>query len=964
MAVPANRAKIRLVRGTYANILAGIADLVDGELCYAKDQNKLYMVEETSLTPLDYLQLEDVEEAVQDAIAEALAGGTGIEIDYNDEENTITVTLADTEVTAGEYGSSTEIPVLTIDQQGRITVASTASISTTLSVAADGETSDSIELADDILTISGGTGLTSSVENKTVVIDLDDTGVTAGSYGSTTEIPVITVDGQGRITEASTSTISTSLSVLGDEGEETVELGDESLSILGGTGISTSAADDAVTIDLDDTAVTPAAYGAADSVASFTVDQQGRITDASDIAIAITHEAVTDFNEAVRESAGLDQTFEPMGFANRLDSAISFNSATRVFEIEPVADSYDIWVKGIKYTITEPLTATVTDVTGIYYISFGSTGSLQIKNVYFDWESDAPIAFIYWNATTQTAPFFADERHGITMDWATHEYLHRTRGAAFANGFSISNFNTTGDGSLDSHAQIDLGGGTFFDEDLEINVLHRNDPTPNTWEQDLQGPARIPAFYLIGTEWYKDAATDFPLKQGTLRPQYNLLSGGSWSTADVGENRYFNIYITATNNLNEPVIAIIGQEEHVNIGSAQASQFSSLTLTQFPTTEFRPLYKLTFQAGNYGNSVNARLREVSDIRGIQAVGGTSGIASDHGLLSGLGDDDHLQYLHVTEDRTGVTANISTTGTLKTTNSTASTSSATGALVVSGGAGIGGDLFVDGNLTISGDTVTINAETIVVEDKNIQLGTVSSPSDATADGGGITLLGSTNKTINWLDATDSWTFSENIDIANTKAYYINGQSVLSSTALGAGVISSSLTSVGTITTGTWNGSTIGTAYGGTGLTSYTQGQLLVGTSTGGLAASTLTEGANISVTNGDGSITISATDTTYTAGDGLNLSGTEFSAALKANGGLVIESNNIAVDLGASSITGTLAVADGGTGVGTITKGSILVSNEENVLSALDGGGMSDGILVYDSASDIISWATEIDGGSY
>ena len=51
----------------------------------------------------------------------------------------------------------------------------------------------------------------------------------------------------------------------------------------------------------------------------------------------------------------------------------------------------------------------------------------------------------------------------------------------------------------------------------------------------------------------------------------------------------------------------------------------------------------------------------------------------------------------------------------------------------------------------------------------------------------------------------------------------------------------------------------------------------------------------------------------TAGDGLDKSGNEFSVDLKSNGGIVIESTEMAVDLGASSITGTLAVGDGGTG---------------------------------------------------
>ena len=73
---------------------------------------------------------------------------------------------------------------------------------------------------------------------------------------------------------------------------------------------------------------------------------------------------------------------------------------------------------------------------------------------------------------------------------------------------------------------------------------------------------------------------------------------------------------------------------------------------------------------------------------------------------------------------------------------------------------------------------------------------------------------------------------------------------------------------------------------------------------------------------DGSITVGTTSLAFTqfsgagnitAGDGLQKSGNTLSADLKANGGLVIESSEIAVDLAASSITGTLAVADGGTG---------------------------------------------------
>ena len=86
----------------------------------------------------------------------------------------------------------------------------------------------------------------------------------------------------------------------------------------------------------------------------------------------------------------------------------------------------------------------------------------------------------------------------------------------------------------------------------------------------------------------------------------------------------------------------------------------------------------------------------------------------------------------------------------------------------------------------------------VDDKNLLLGS-GAANDAAADGGGITLeSGDGNKTINWVDSTDSWTFSENVDLAATKTYKINNVDVLTSTTLGSGVVNSSLTSVGTLT----------------------------------------------------------------------------------------------------------------------------------------------------------------------
>ena len=101
-------------------------------------------------------------------------------------------------------------------------------------------------------------------------------------------------------------------------------------------------------------------------------------------------------------------------------------------------------------------------------------------------------------------------------------------------------------------------------------------------------------------------------------------------------------------------------------------------------------------------------------------------------------------------------------------------------VITGGVGITGTTTIAGDLTVTGTTTNINTTNLVVEDKNIVLADVASPTDVTADGGGITLKGATDKSLNWVDATDAWTSSEDFNLLTGKVYEINGSTVLSST----------------------------------------------------------------------------------------------------------------------------------------------------------------------------------------
>jgi hypothetical protein len=222
----------------------------------------------------------------------------------------------------------------------------------------------------------------------------------------------------------------------------------------------------------------------------------------------------------------------------------------------------------------------------------------------------------------------------------------------------------------------------------------------------------------------------------------------------------------------------------------------------------------------------------------------------------------------------------------------------GTLDVTSAATFDNNVIIQGDLTVNGTETIINTQTLDVEDKNIVIGKVVTPSDITADGGGITLKGTTDKTISWIDATDAWTLSEHVNIVSTKEYRIAGTKVLDATSLGSGVIGSSLTSVGTIGTGTWQGTAIGTLYGGTGQTTYTDGQLLIGKTDGTLAKATLTASTGVTITNADGSITISATGSGGTV-TSVDVSG---GTGLTATGGPISSSGTITIDLDNTAVT--------------------------------------------------------------
>lgn len=121
-------------------------------------------------------------------------------------------------------------------------------------------------------------------------------------------------------------------------------------------------------------------------------------------------------------------------------------------------------------------------------------------------------------------------------------------------------------------------------------------------------------------------------------------------------------------------------------------------------------------------------------------------------------------------------------------------------VITGGVTIGGTTVVNGDFTVNGTTTNINTTNLVVEDKNIVIADVTTPTDTTADGAGITIKGATDKTLNWVDATDAFTSSEHIDLASGKTFKVAGTTVLSgSQVLGKTIGGSSAGDIADIST---------------------------------------------------------------------------------------------------------------------------------------------------------------------
>jgi hypothetical protein len=372
-------------------------------------------------------------EFIYDTVGGAVTGtASQILVTNNDGGNTSTISLINTAVTAGSYGSATAIPTFTVDAQGRLTAASTASISTTLAIAGDTGT-DSIALGTDTITFAGGTGITSTVTSATNTVDfsIDNT--------------VVTLDGTQTLTNKTlTNPTITGLSISG------VNVSDSSIVFEGATAdayettltVTDPTADRTVTIP--DATGTVVLADLAQTLTNKTINLANNTltTTSAQLATAISDETGT----GVVVFSNTPTLVTPvLGAATATSiNGLTISSSTGTLTI----------ANGKTLTASNTLTFTGTDTSSVAFGSGGTVAYVANKLSVFAATSSAELAGVISDETGTGVVVFSNSPTLVTpvLGAATATSITATSGNMTVNaaaGNNSVNLVPTGTGSVD-----------------------------------------------------------------------------------------------------------------------------------------------------------------------------------------------------------------------------------------------------------------------------------------------------------------------------------------------------------------------------------------------------------------------------------------------------------------------------------------------------------------------------------
>jgi hypothetical protein len=344
-------------------------------------------------------------------------------------------------------------------------------------------------------------------------------------------------------------------------------------------------------------------------------------------------------------------TFNDNGFDDpKNEATTSFVNGTRTLTIAPQVSTFTYWSEGVAFKKSASEDIIIPDTEGSHYIYYDGDTLSQSMTWSLDFITKyALVEIIYWDAANNVQIYFGDEFfHGTKMGSMTHGYLHDTVGFALESGAGLTDILEDESGDLDSHAEFGVEATVAYDEDAEFeHSAHTS--TDN-----------IAVYYKSNTEaspyWRTDETASFGvLTTGTGRAAYNFLTGGNWTQAEVSNNDFVLAHVFTFNDSTRKYGIIQGENSYLTRSAARDganTEINDITIDGLIGPEIKFIGTVIYQTNDgYANAVKSRIRstdtgdEYVDLRDFPFTrGGVSGTLTDHGALTGLGDDDHVQYL--------------------------------------------------------------------------------------------------------------------------------------------------------------------------------------------------------------------------------------------------------------------------------------------------------------------------------